>query len=349
MNKPGVKIKAGVLGATGYTGVELLRLLVGHPSVDTIWVCSEKFAGKHLSAVFPHLSTYTDLICNSVSELDGLKCPDVVFSCLPHRTSMHFVAKMLGRGAKVIDFSADFRFGDGDLYKEWYGVDHKHMDLLKDAVYGLPELYREEIKDTHLVANPGCYATGAVLGLVPIASIMDHSTPVVIDALSAISGAGRAPVLAQHYPEANEAISPTDQFPHNQTPEIEVQLDTLSGNSNRVIFMPHTVPINRGILTTIYVGLEQQISKEELNSIYEEYYKDERFVRVAGPGTYPRVEFTKSTNFLDVGVTIFEGRAIIVVAHDNLGKGASGQALQNMNIMFGLPEDTGLTNPGVYP
>ncbi len=345
-----MKLKVGILGATGYTGAELLRLLVSHSWVEISWLTSEKFSGKKISEVFPQLRNLLNLECVNIARLGTLSNVDLAFSCLPHGTSMHFVEKLLLAGARVIDFSADFRFRDGDIYESWYKVKHTNKDFLEEAVYGLPEIYREKIRDAKLVANPGCYSTTAILGLAPLVSeglLKEES--VIVDSKSGLSGAGRAPSLEHHFSESNESASVYGVAGHNQRPEIGQELSNLTGNPVNVTFIPHTIPMSRGILTTIYAKLKEGKSHEDIWDLYKRYYLHNAFVRIYEKGKFPSVKNVRFSNFCDIGVGFQEDVFISVVALDNLGKGASGQAVQNMNIMFDFPEDEGLKYPGMYP
>lgn len=345
-----MKIKVGILGATGYTGAELLRLLVSHQWVEISWLTSEKFTGKKISEVFPQLRNFLDLECVNIAKLGNLSRVDLAFSCLPHGTSMHFVGKLLQAGARIIDFSGDFRIKDVATYENWYKVKHAYIDFLKEAVYGLPEIYRERIRDAKLVANPGCYSTTAILGLAPLASkgfLREDS--VIVDSKSGLSGAGRAPSLEHHFSESNESASVYGVTGHNQTPEIEQELSNLMGNQVNVTFIPHTIPMSRGILATIYAKLRERKSHEVIWKLYKQFYLRDSFVRIYETGKFPAVKNVRFSNFCDIGMGFQEEVFISVVALDNLGKGASGQAVQNMNIMFDFPEDEGLKYPGVYP
>jgi N-acetyl-gamma-glutamyl-phosphate reductase len=343
-------IKVGVLGATGYTGVELLRLLLSHPEVEISWLTSEKFSGKKISETFPQLYKLLDLECVSVSQLRNLDKVDVAFSCLPHGTSMHFVSRLIQTGTRVIDFSADFRIKNVATYESWYRSKHPYKDFLKEAVYGLPEIYREKIGDAKVIANPGCYSTSAILGLAPVLQrgwIKGDS--VVVDIKAGLSGAGRAPTLEHHFSESNESVSGYGIEGHSQRPEMEQEFSNLAGAPINVTFIPHTVPMSRGILATIYAPLKEKKNYEDIAETYKEYYGGESFVRIYEKGKFPATKNIRFSNFCDIGIGLQEDVLISVVAVDNLVKGASGQAVQNMNIMFDFPEDEGLKSPGMYP
>ena len=345
-----MRIKIGVLGATGYTGAELLRLLVNHPGVEVSWLTSEKFAGKDISEVFPHLKGFLEIECNSVQKLKELDKVDLAFSCLPHGTSMHFVKRLLDTGARVIDFSADFRFSNAMVYEDWFKSKHKYKNYLKEAVYGLPELYKEHIMGARLIANPGCYATSVILGLAPLAAEeLLKGDSVIADIKSGLSGGGRAPSLGHHFPEANESVNIDSVSGHNQKPEIEQELSNLSNTKVKVTFIPHTVPLNRGILATIYCRLNKKVSLDKVHGIYEEFYSQEKFIRLSQKEDYPCTKNVRYSNMCDIGASFQDDVFVSVVAIDNLGKGACGQAIQNMNIMFDFPETEGLMSTAIYP
>jgi N-acetyl-gamma-glutamyl-phosphate reductase len=345
-----MSIKAGILGATGYTGAELLRLLSVHPGVSLQWLTSEKFAGKKIYEVFPHLRGFSDLECRSVAGLKDLGKVDVAFSCLPHGSSMHFTARLLDAGVRVIDFSADFRFRDAGVYEKLYGGVHKYKGFLEGAVYGVPELFRDKIRDADLVANPGCFATGVILGLYPLLSEgLIESTSVVADAKGGVSGGGRAPSLQHHFSESNENVRVNLSASESQGPEMEDVLSHFSSTDVGISFMSHTLSINRGILTTIYSRLGEKAAPEYISGIYEKYYGREPFIRLYAGGTYPEVKDVRSSNVCGIGFRVKQDRLITVTALDNLVKGASGQAVQNMNIMFGFEETESLRASGIYP
>jgi N-acetyl-gamma-glutamyl-phosphate reductase len=345
-----MKLKVGVLGATGYTGAELLRLLVSHQGVEISWLTSEKFSRKKIWEVFPQFRMFLDLECVNIAKLPNLSKVELAFSCLPHGTSMHFVGKLIQSGVRVIDFSADFRLKDADTYENWYKVKHAQRGFLEEAVYGLPEIYRKKIRDARLVANPGCYSTSAILGLAPlIREGLVEENSVIIDSKSGLTGAGRAPSLEHHFSESNESVSAYGIDGHNHKPEIEQELSNLASTPIRVTFIPHMTPMSRGILTTIYARLKERKNYEDIWNLYKKYYHGESFVRIYEKGKFPAVKNVRFSNFCDIGAEFQEEVLILVVALDNLGKGAAGQAIQNMNIMFDFPEDEGLKHPGMYP
>jgi len=346
-----MKISVGILGGTGYVGVELLRLLAVHAKVEVKWVTSEKFSGKKIWEVFPGLYKFLDSECINIAQLSKLDRVDLVFSCLPHGASMRFVGRLIESGARVIDLSADFRLKNPDIYEEWYKAKHIQRELLKEAVFGLPELHREDIKDAKLVANPGCYSTSVILGLAPLAfrKLIKEDSTIVADSKAGMSGGGRAPSLESHYSESNESVVAYRVEGLGQKSEMEEVLSGLAGERVKVAFIPHLVPMNRGILTTIYAALKGEENLDEILGLYKEFYSHSPFIRIYEKESYPGVKNVRYSNFCDIGVGLQEDKFIAIVALDNLGKGASGQAVQNMNIMFSFPENEGLNFPGVFP
>ncbi len=355
-----------VVGASGYTGAELLRLLLGHPRVKISVVTSEKSAGQPVASVFPHLSGLLPLSFEALAPEALPSRAGAVFLALPHTKSLAPAAACLSAGLPVVDLSADYRLKDPALYEQWYGTPHPHAALLKEAVYGLPELHRQDIRKARLVASPGCYPTAAILQLAPlVAAGLLQPDSVVIDAKSGVSGAGRSPALAYHFPEAHESIEAYKVGQHRHQPEIEQELTELAGKGRsqrrasssqrqapvQVIFTPHLVPMNRGILSTAYCRLSQRADSADLKALFQDFYKGERFIRIQdGPDTTsPR--HVRGSNYCDLTV-ISDSRSgwvVTVAALDNLIKGAAGQAIQALNLMLGYPEETGLTAPGVYP
>ncbi|MDH4099770.1 MAG: N-acetyl-gamma-glutamyl-phosphate reductase [Nitrospirota bacterium] len=347
-------IKVAVVGASGYTGIELLRLLMQHPDVEIAAVTSEKAAGKPILTVFPSLVGILDLECEPLDPAAIAPRVDIVFLALPHKTAMDAAADFLKLGKKVIDLSADFRLKDAEVYRQWYGEEHTQSTLLGEAVYGLPELFRAEIPGARLVSNPGCYPTATALGLAPLVKnkLIDPET-IVVDAKSGVSGAGRGLGLPYHYPEANEALMAYKVAAHRHTPEIEQTLGTLAGREVRITFTPHLVPMNRGILSTIYARLNDTLGVDagRLSGLYQDFYKGEPFVKVLTEGQFPNVAHVRGSNYCQIGVGFDPrtGQVVVVSVIDNLVKGASGQAVQNMNLMAGLPETTGLLGAAVFP
>lgn len=346
------KLKVAVAGSSGYAGGELLRLLLSHPRVSVTAVTSEKSAGRPISSIFPNLLGLTELVCEPLEPEAISKKADFVFLALPHVASQDACHHFRRLGKKVVDLSADFRLTDAKVYEKWYDHVHQYPELLKQAVYGLPELNRDRIKGAGLIANPGCYPTGALLGLAPLVKegIIDLSS-IVIDAKSGVSGAGRSPSLAHHFPEVNEGCAAYKVGTHRHTPEIEQEISVLAFRKVTVSFTPHLVPMNRGILTTIYARFTKSLDQAGLHEMYSDFYKGEPFVRLLPSGEAPNVRHVRGSNFCDIGVfsdTRTE-RAVIITAIDNLVKGASGQAVQNMNIMMGFDESEGLKHAGLFP
>lgn len=342
--------KVAILGASGYTGSELLRFLLVHPGVEVTHLTAEKHAGKELSEVFPHLSEYLDL---ELKPLDPDSVPsdvDIVFAALPHGASAKIVSALYSRDIKIIDLGADFRLSL-ERYEKWYG-EHPCPELIEESVYGLPELYRNEIKDAKLVANPGCYPESSILGLAPLLKEdIIETDSIIIDSKSGVTGAGRSPSLDTHFCEVNEGLKAYKIGEHRHMPEIEEVLSDYSGRDVRVMFSPHLIPMDRGILSTIYVRLTKDRTTEELLKLYGEHYEEEKFVRISPEGVYPSTAHVRGSNFCDIGLRVNSenNTAVIVSVIDNLVKGASGQAVQNMNIMMGWDESEGLSGPPVFP
>lgn len=345
-------LNIAIAGSSGYTGGELFRILLHHPGVTVTTVTSEKSAGKPLADIFPHLLGLTDLVCEPLDPEAIAKKADFVFLALPHVTAQTAAYRFHELGVKTVDLSADYRLADAAVYEKWYEHGHQYPDLLKSAVYGLPELHREKIRKASLTANPGCYPTSAILGLAPaIAKKMIDCATIVVDSKSGVSGAGRSVALAHHYPEVNEGFMAYKVGTHRHTPEIEQELSLIAGVVVTLSFTPHLVPMNRGILSTIYAKLTAQIDTERLHAAYHSFYENEPFVRVLPPGQFPNVRNVRGSNFCDIGVHADgrTGRAVVVTAIDNLVKGASGQAVQNMNLMMGFEETMGLKFAGLFP
>jgi N-acetyl-gamma-glutamyl-phosphate reductase len=340
------RIKVGIINVTGYTGVELARLLGRHPEVELASVSGRSAAGKKLNEVFPHL-TDSELVIDS--EIGAV---DFAFSAMPHKESAKEIIALLDRGVKVVDISADFRLKNAEDYPRWYGFTHPAPQLLEEAVYGLPELYRSKIASARLVANPGCYPTGAILALAPALRHGLIDPDIIVDSKSGVSGAGRTLSLQTHYSEVNEDVTAYALDGHRHLPEIVQELGLLRRQKPpSITFIPHLIPMTRGILTTAYASLVSgdKKSAEEVRQLYRDFYRDEPFVRVmAAP---PHSKHTWGSNFCFIHPTVDPrtGRLIVISAIDNLVKGAGGQAVQNMNLMLGLPETSGLQAPAVYP
>ncbi len=344
-------IKAGIIGATGYAGNELVRLLANHREVEIKTITSQSYINKKFEDVYSNYLDIQNLICEEEDiEKMAEEC-DVIFLALPHGVTSSKVTNSILNKAKVIDLGADFRFKDIDLYEKWY-VEHKGKDLVEEAVYGLCEINREKIKNSRLIGNPGCYTTCSILSLYPLVkeNIIDLDS-IIIDAKSGVSGAGRSSNISSLYCEVNESIKAYKISSHRHMPEIEEQLSIVAGKQISLIFTPHLVPMNRGILSTSYAKLKKNLSYEDVKKIYIKYYNDEYFVRLTKKDIFPETRWIKASNFCDIGFTIDErtNKIIVVGCLDNLIKGASGQAIQNMNLMFGLDEKMGLTNIPVFP
>jgi N-acetyl-gamma-glutamyl-phosphate reductase len=347
------RYRIAIAGASGYAGVELVRLAAAHPYYELIAVTSEKSAGQTVSSVFPSLTGIVPHKFEALTPEALVERADAVFLALPHTRSQDPVAFSVKAGMLVVDLSADYRLKDVAAYEKWYQTPHAHPGLLREAVYGLPELHRNAISKARLVASPGCYPTAAVLQLAPLfAKDLVRPDTVVIDAKSGISGAGRSPALPYHFPEAHESLEPYKIGQHRHIPEIEQELSGLTGKAGSVTvtFTPHLVPMNRGILSTAYCKLKQDLKLADLRALYRDFYKSERFVRLY-EDIVPNPRYIKGSNYCDVGVyaDARAGWVVTVAALDNLVKGAAGQAIQAMNLMMGLPEETGLTASGSYP
>src|SRR3989344_3225508 len=339
-------INVGIVGAGGYAGVNLLSILLRHPNVNVVWLMSEEaHKGKKIADLYPHLSGEVDLACQTLDDLDkNLKSIDLIFFALPHGIAMNHIPKIIDAGKKVIDLGADYRFSDNSVFEKWYHVKHPTEKYLKEAVFGLPELFRSEIKKTNLVGNPGCYPTASILGVAPLVKnkLIDLDS-IIVDAKSGIAGAGRGVSLKVHYCERNEGFEAYNVTTHRHMGEIEYQVSRISGNQVNVTFVPHLAPMNRGILATIYAKVKQTTDNKQLTTIYKDFYKNEPFVRVY-EDKLPNTKYVAGTNYCDIAVQYNEatGRVIVLSAIDNLVKGAAGQAVQNMNLICGFPETTGL-------
>ncbi|MEW6335414.1 MAG: N-acetyl-gamma-glutamyl-phosphate reductase [Thermodesulfobacteriota bacterium] len=344
-------IRVGIYGGSGYTGQELLRLLTAHPEAKVTAATSRRFAGMPVAEVYPVFSGLTELVYTDTSAEALAGLVDIVFLALPHGVSMAFAPVFLKAGRKVIDLSADFRIRDAATYEAWYGR-HAAPEVLQEAVYGLPELYRDRIRASRLVANPGCYPTSIILGLAPVLrSGWIDTGSIIADSKSGVSGAGREPLIASLYCEVAEGFKAYKVAGHRHTPEIEQELGVLAQSELKITFTPHLLPVKRGILSTMYARLTRDVTTDEATALYREFYRGEPFVRICRPGQFPNLSAVAGSNYCDMGVAIDKrtGRIIIVSAIDNLVKGASGQAIQNMNLMYGLRENTGLPAIALFP
>ena len=336
-------IKAGIVGATGYAGVELVRLLQSHPEVRITGISSVSYEGKSISEVYPNLYGICDDTLESEDALVD-KC-DVIFASLPHGLSERLAKKCVAKGVKLIDLGADFRLDSEEEYSKWYKKSYEEKDLHAKSVYLIPELMRAQYNGQPIIGNPGCYPTSIALGLAPLMqSGIVKDDGIVIDSKSGVTGAGRGLADNTHYPNCNEAFSPYKIAAHRHTPEIEQTLSKLAGKKVNVTFVPHLLPVNRGIVSTIYASLTAEVGAEELHKLYTDFYAREKFVRVLPLGKVANLCDVRMSNYCDISVHVdgHTNRAIIVAAIDNMVKGAAGQAIQNMNIMFGLKEDCGL-------
>jgi len=350
------KIKASIIGATGYAGKELIKILSGHPEVELMHLASSTYAGKSITEVFPE---FFNILDKKLVQLDLAlisQDSDLVFTALPHTVSMDIVPRLLNKkGIKVIDLSADYRLKDMLVYKEWYKKEHNKVNkkLLTQAVYGLPEIYMDEIKNASLVANPGCYPTSVILGIAPLLkNNIVKPEGMIIDSKSGVSGAGRKPSLGLHFAECNGSFKAYKVLKHNHIPEIEQELSSIYSGENslkkqvdiKVSFTPHLLPINRGILSTCYLNLKDYAGEAEIFDAYQEMYQKSPFIRLFTPPDLPEIRFVTGTNYCDIGFAVDKrvGKIKVISVIDNLTKGAAGQAVQNMNIMFGFSETCGL-------
>lgn len=343
-------IKAAVLGATGYAGIELVRILSSHPEVSLEILGSQSFDGQPIADVYKNFAHVLDLNCEKL-DLDRIAKCDVAFTALPHGASKDVIPSLIEKGIKVIDLSGDFRYDDIKVYEEWYGQQHSSPELLAESVYGLPELHRDEVKNARLIGNPGCYTTCSILGAYPLlASGIGKHDNIIVDAKSGVTGAGRGLGLAYHFCECTENTKAYKVATHRHTSEIEQELSKAAGEQIMISFTPHLIPQKRGILSTIYINLNKPCTTEEIVDMYKEFYKDEYFVRVKNAGELPETKHVAGSNFVDIGVVVDKRlqRAVVVSSIDNIFKGAAGQAVQNMNIIFGLDEKTGIKNAGFY-
>ena len=345
-------VRVGIVGASGYAGGELIRYLLGHPEVKITYLASDTYGGRHIGSAFPNLIGRDLPVCASFGDTAADEA-DVFFLAQHHGWAMNVAPQLLDAGKKVIDMSADFRFRDAETYEQWYKTEHAAKDLTRRATYGLPELKREAIPSAALVANPGCYPTGALLALAPAVSegLIDPAS-IIIDAKSGLSGAGRSKFeLGYLFSEADESVKPYAVADHRHTPEIEQEISELCGRAVLVSFTPHLVPMVRGILTTAYASLVRDATTAEALDLYRQRYADSPFVVVLGEGEYPATKSVAGSNYCHIALKVDPrtGRLVAMSAIDNMGKGAAGQAVQDMNLMLGLPETAGIEHAGLYP
>lgn len=345
-------IKAGIIGSTGYAGQELVRLLLQHPEAEIVWYGSRSYVDEKYSSVFGNMVQLVDAKCLG-EDMDALAAQaDVIFTATPQGLCASLVNEDILSQTKIIDLSADFRIKDVAKYEKWYGITHPTPNFVEEAVYGLCEVNRDSVRDARLIANPGCFPTCSTLSIYPLAKehMIDMDT-LIIDAKSGTSGAGRGAKVPNLYCEVNESIKAYGIATHRHTPEIEDQLSYASGETVTLNFTPHLVPMNRGILTTSYAKMKQPFREEDVRAVYQKYYGQEYFVRLLDPGVFPETRWVEGSNFVDVNFKIDErtGRIIMLGAIDNVVKGAAGQAVQNMNLMFGLEETTGLQIVPMFP
>jgi N-acetyl-gamma-glutamyl-phosphate reductase len=338
------RVNVAVFGASGYTGLELMRLLVRHPGVELTALTSREYQGRPVGEVFPALARIVELAFVPPDPSAIIAAAEVVFLAVPHKTAMELAPSLLQGGLRVVDLSADFRFRDRAVYEAWYQP-HSAPELLKEAVYGLPELHRDKIPGARLVGNPGCYPTCVILGLAPLvkAGLVEPAS-LIADCKSGVSGAGRGASLTTSYCEVTDSFRAYKVADHRHAPEMEQELSLAAGRTVKVTFTPHLAPMSRGILGTLYAQLVKPLTDAQVFELYQEFYRDQPFVRLLPPGSWPSTQQVRGTNFCDLGFKVDQerGRVIVISAIDNLTRGASGLAVQNFNLMMGFPETLGL-------
>lgn len=344
-------MKVSVLGATGYAGAELLRLLYSHPEAEVVHITSESHTGEKIDSLYPHLTGLYDMQLESMKDIGRIGADsDFVFIGLPHGHAMEVGKALAGTKARIIDLGADYRFDDTEVYEEWYHVPHTHKDAPR--VYGLAELYRDKIKEAKIIGNAGCFTTASILALAPLAKehLIEVNT-IIVDAKSGVSGAGRGAKVPNHFPELYDNFRAYNACKHRHTPEIEQAIADLSGEATVINFTPHLVPMSRGILSTCYATLKSGVTAERVNEAFNKLYGEDHFIRLRGLGAYPSTKEVRGSNYCDLGWHIDERthRVIVMSAIDNLVKGAAGQAVQNFNIACGFDEKTGLDMVPMYP
>ena len=345
-------LRTGIIGVSGYTGVELARILSGHAEVEITVATSRQYEGKPLAEVYPSLRGCLDIVCDNPAGEELAERADFFFTAVPHKTAMDIVPPLLAAGKKVVDLSADYRLDDVAVYEQWYQP-HSSGELLGEAVYGLPELYRDAIRQCRLAANPGCYPTSVILGLAPLLreQLIDPDT-LIIDSKSGTSGAGRSASVATLFCEVADGFRPYKVGGvHRHIPEMEQELSKLAGRNVTVSFTPHLLPVSRGIVSTMYAGLTADIDLDAMHRLYRQTYDAEHFVRLCPKGSLPATQHVRGGNFCDIGLALDRraNRIIVVSVIDNIVKGAAGQAVQNMNLMNGFAETTGLTGTPFFP
>ena len=345
-------IKVGIIGATGYAGGELVRILMGHKEAEIVWYGSKSYIDQKYADVYRNMFQIVDAKCMD-DNIEALADQvDVIFTATPQGFLASVINENILGKTKIIDLSADFRIKDVKVYEKWYGIEHKSPQFIEEAVYGLCEVNRDKVKGARLIANPGCYTTCSILTAYPLAKegIIDMRT-LIVDAKSGTSGAGRGAKVPNLFCEVNENMKAYGVASHRHTPEIEEQLGYASGENVTISFTPHLVPMNRGILATEYATMKKDVTGEEVKAIYDKYYADEKFVRVLGEGVCPETKWVEGSNYVDIGFKLDPrtNRIVMMGAIDNLVKGAAGQAVQNMNLLFGLPESEGLELVPMFP
>ena len=349
-------IKVGIIGSTGYAGAEIVRLIQGHKEAEVVWYGSRSYIDENYSNIYGNFFEHVDAKCMDDNMDELAKKADVIFTATPQGLCASLVNEDILSKTRIIDLSADFRLKDVSVYEKWYKIEHKAPQYIEEAAYGLCEINRDKVKNARIVANPGCYTTCSILTAYPLIKegLIDPDT-LIVDALSGVSGAGRGAKVANLYCEVNESAKPYGVASHRHTPEIEEQLSYAAGKEMVINFTPHLVPMNRGILATEYASLIMKDgslpTKEDIRAAYEKYYKNEKFIRLLPDGVYPETRWVEGSNFVDIGFKIDERtkRVIMMGTIDNLVKGAAGQAVQNMNIMFGLDETMGLSMVPLFP
>ena len=345
-------IKAGIIGATGYAGGELVRLLLGHKEVEIVWYGSRSYVDEKYAHVYRNMFEIVDATCLDDNLPELARQVDVIFTATPQGYLASILTEEILSQVKIIDLSADYRIKDVTTYEKWYGITHKSPQFIEEAVYGLCEINRDKMQNVRLVANPGCYTTCSILTTYPFVKegLIDHHT-LIVDAKSGTSGAGRGAKVQNLFCEVNENMKAYGVATHRHTPEIEEQLGYACGEDVTISFTPHLVPMNRGILVTAYAKLVKDVSYDDIKAVYDKYYGKERFVRVLEKGVCPETRWVEGSNYVDVNFVIDPRtkRVVVMGAMDNLVKGAAGQAVQNMNLIMGLPEEEGLLMPPMFP